>query len=135
MLWATSLKVAIEEAALDEINAALGSAAIINFRTGSVESATTDADSGSLVVTNAMDDPAFGAVSTHVSQANPVTPGTATGSGTLGHFRVKNAGGTVIFQGTVAETSGGDINFDNNAFTIGDTSTMDFLSITFDVQP
>ena len=45
---------------------------------------------------------------------------TAISAGTAGLFNVTTAGGTVIYQGTIA-TGGGDLTIDNTSITVGQT--------------
>jgi hypothetical protein len=48
--------------------------------------------------------------------------GTADASGTAGHFRVKDDGGVVLFQGSITNVGeGGDVMFDNTIIVAGGT--------------
>lgn len=100
------------------------------IRTGSAPTNTTDADSGTLLATLTFSTTAFGAASSGVATANAITSDTnVDASGTAAHFRIKNAAGTVITQGTVG-TSGADINFDSVTFVAGGTAAISSLTIT-----
>ena len=103
----------------------------ILFFTGSAPTNTTDGDSGTLLATLTFTSTAFGGASSGVATAAAITSGTVQSpGGTAGYFRIKNAAGTVIAQGTVAKTSGGDINFDENVWLTGGTAAMSSLTIT-----
>jgi hypothetical protein len=113
-----------------------GTAAIIRIYSGSVP-ADADASLGAavLLATLTMNATAFGSV----SDANPgaimtaaaITPdSSADDDGTASFFRIlTQAGGTVIFQGTVG-TSGADINFNTVAFTQGSEIEITSLTVT-----
>jgi protein-S-isoprenylcysteine O-methyltransferase Ste14 len=48
--------------------------------------------------------------------------GTAVASGSAGHFRLKDEGGNVVFQGNITELGGGgELTFDNNIIVAGGT--------------
>lgn len=102
----------------------------LTIRTGSAPTNTTDSDSGTLLATLTFNTTAFGAASSGVATANSITSDTnVDASGTAGHWRIKNAAGTVIAQGTCG-TSGADINFDSVTFVAGGTAAISSLTIT-----
>lgn len=76
------------------------------IRTGAPPATPATADSGTLLATLPMSDPAFGnATTAGVATANAITDATAAASGAAGHFRVKDSNGVVIIQGTAGETA------------------------------
>lgn len=105
-------------------------ASTLNIRSGAAPTNTTDADSGSLCVSMPLPDPLFGSASNGVATANNITSATVTGTFTAGHFRIKDGNGVVIAQGSVALTSGGDLNFDNITFVAGGTCAITNGSLT-----
>ena len=100
------------------------------IRTGSAPSATTDADTGTLLATLTFSNDSFPAASGGSASANSITSDTnVDATGTAAHYRIKNAAGTVIAQGTVG-TSGADINFDSVSFVAGGTAAISSLTVT-----
>lgn len=102
----------------------------LEVRTGSAPTNTTDADSGTLLATLTFSSTAFGAASNGVATANSITSDTnIDATGTAGHFRIKNAAGTVIMQGTCG-TSGADINWNSVSFVAGGTASISSMTVT-----
>jgi len=102
----------------------------IEIRTGSVPATPATADSGTLLATLNMSDPAFGAAATGVATANSITSDTnVDATGTAAHFRIKDSDANVVMQGTVG-TSGADINFDDVSFISGGTAAISSLTVT-----
>lgn len=100
------------------------------IRTGSAPTNTTDSDSGTLLATLALSSTSFGAASSGTATANSITSDTnAANTGTAGHFRIKNAAGTTIIQGSCG-TSGADINFDSVSIVAGGTVAISSLTLT-----
>jgi len=136
MQWNQDFLDAYAEAILDEINTAIGSAGVIEFRTGAPPTNPTDSDTGTLIVTLTCDAPPFNpTVVSNVAQLNDTAPEVAVASGTVGHFRMKDNTDVCIFQGTCGDAGGVDINFDDADFTIGDVCVLSILSLTFAVTP
>ena len=108
------------------------SAGYIEIRTGAPPTNPGDADSGTLLATCPMSDPAFGSASFGVATANSITSDSAAdASGTAGHFRVKDSNGNVIFQGTAGETADTpNMVFDDSAIVAGGTVAISSLTIT-----
>ncbi len=120
---------AAADAVVDLIDGGAG-AGTCAIRTGSAPAATTDADSGTLLATLTMSDPAFGAASAGEATASAITSDTSVdASGTAGHFRIKDSSGTVIAQGTCG-TSGADMNFDSVTFVAGGTCAISSMTYT-----
>lgn len=108
----------------------VGGAGSLCIFTGTQPANTTDPDSGTLLATCPMSNPAFGAASAGVATANSITSDTnIDATGTAGYFRMKSGAGTVIFQGTVG-TSGADINFNSVGFIAGGTCAISSLTYT-----
>lgn len=117
------------DAAVDSIDGGAG-AGTIQIRTGAAPTATTDADSGTLLATLTFSDPAFGAASAGVATASAITSDTnVDNSGTAAHFRFKDSNGVVTHQGSVG-TSGADINFNSVTFVAGGTCAISSMTLT-----
>ena len=93
-------------AALDAIEAAIGTSPILQIRSGALPADTGTADAGNLLVEIAL--PA--------DWLETASTGTAAAGGTnAGHFRIKNTAGTLThLQGSITITGGGgDMELDN----------------------
>ncbi len=102
----------------------------IFIRTGAAPANTTDADSGTLLSTLPMSNPAFGSAMTGTAAANAITSDTnIAATGTAGHFRAKDSNNLTVLQGSVG-TSGADINFDSVSFIQGGTCAITSLTLT-----
>jgi hypothetical protein len=133
---AITKSIAATQIALDAMNADCN-AGKVKFYTGSPP-AIAAAPTGTFLGEATLNTPAWGVA----SAANPavallnVTPapsGSVGTSGTPGYFRVTDTGGTAYFQGTVALTTGGDVNFDNITWVVGGTITVSGLTTTLSV--
>jgi hypothetical protein len=109
----------------------------IEHRTGAQPTNVGDASSGTLLGTNIMSNPAFGAASTGVITAGSISSDTnADASGTAGYFRIyTGAGGdtAALAQGNTS-TSGADLNFDNNVIVAGGTIAISSLTVTVPIS-
>ena len=102
----------------------------IYVRTGAAPTNTTDADSGTLLATLPMSDPAFGSATGGTAAANAITSDTnIAATGTVGHFRAKDSNGVTVLQGSCG-TSGADINFDSVSFIACGTCAITSLTLT-----
>lgn len=108
-----------------------GTAAKVEIRTGAPPTNLTDADTGTLLV-------AYTLASDWATQASGVLTfsgapiaGTASGTGTAGHYRFKTNGGTIKMDGTVTTTGGGgDMTVDNTSIASGQTVNITGWTIT-----
>lgn len=116
---------------VDLLDAGAG-AATVAIRTGAPPTNPSDADTGTLLGTLTMSDPAFGNAATGVATASAITSDTsADNSGTAGHFRAKDSDGNVIFQGTAGETADSpDMVFDNKTIVAGGTIAITSMTVT-----
>lgn len=102
----------------------------IYIRTGAAPTNTTDTDSGTLLATLPMSDPAFGSAVGGTATANAITSDTnIAATGTAGHFRAKDSNGVTVLQGSCG-TTGADINFDSVSFIAGGTCAITSLTLT-----
>lgn len=94
---------------------------------GTIEIYTTGL--GLLLVTCDFSATSFGAAASGVATANSIADGTAIASGTANEFLVKDKDGNEVFRGSV-DTSGADMTFADNIFSIGDTITITSFTAT-----
>lgn len=102
----------------------------IQIRTGSQPTNVSDAAGGTLLGTLTFSATAFGAGSTGTATANSITSDTsADNSGTAGHARFLNSGGTAIADAECAQGSG-VVNFDNTTIVAGGVIAISSMTIT-----
>lgn len=105
------------------------------LRTGAPPANPQTAASGTLIATLTYGATAYGAASNGVAASNAIANATASGTGTIGHYRDKTSGGTAVCDGTVTGTGGGgDMTLDNPAIVTAQTLTVANGAITF-TQP
>lgn len=119
------------DAIVDLVDGGAG-AGYLEVRTGSAPATPATADSGTLLATCTMSDPAFGAASTGVATADTITPdSSADASGDAGHFRIKDSNGVVVIQGTAGEAADTpNLTFDNKSIVAGGTVAITALTVT-----
>lgn len=124
------------KAALNAVTALITATALIQIRTGALEATTLTADAGTLLSTLTMNATPFPAATSTTSNglatatANAIASDTnAAGTGTAGHFRLKNGSSVVIVQGTCG-TSSADLIMNTTSITAGDTVACSSFLIT-----
>lgn len=105
----------------------IGTSGVIEFRTGTPP-AVGDADSGTLVATCALSDPAISIPSGNVMTFNTISPDTDTVAGTVTYARIKDGSAQLVGQLTCGTTTE-EIVFDDNVFADHDTLTVTSLEI------
>lgn len=109
----------------------------LEHRVGAQPTNVGDASSGALLGTNLYSNPAYGGSSTGVATANAITnDSSADASGTAGYFRnYTGAGGdtAALSQGNT-DTSGADLNFDNNVFVAGGVIAISSFTTTVPIS-
>lgn len=117
------LSVAVRNAELDAIEAAIGANAVVRIRTGNPPANCAAADSGTVLATvNLGADWASAASGGAKAFASlPVSDTSADATGAAGHYRLYASDGiTCHAQGTVTLTGGGgDMEVDNTSFAAG----------------
>ena len=131
----TSGRDAAIDGIVDEVDAGAGAGDIV-IRTGAPPATPATADSGTLLATLPVQDPAFGAASVGVSTANAITSDTsAAATGIAGHFRIRDSNTVVIWQGTAGESADTpDLEFDDKNIVIGGTVAISSLTATMPEQ-
>jgi hypothetical protein len=125
--------VTVRNARLDAIETAIGTSAILRIRTGSVPATCATADAGTVLATcNLPSDWMAAASSGSKAKSGTWEDTSADNSGTAGHFRIYDSGGTTChLQGTVTATGGGgDMVVDNVVFASGQAFTVTTFTIT-----
>ncbi len=107
-------------------------AAYIQIRTGSPPATPATANSGTLLGTLTMSDPAFGNAATGVATASAITSDTnADASGAAGHFRVFDSDNNCILQGTAGEAADTpNMTFDDKDVVAGGTIAISSFTVT-----
>lgn len=116
---------------LNQLTTSLGATGTLLIYTGAVPANCAAAATGTLLATETLSNPAFPAASagTMTMSGLPLTVNAAA-TGTAGYFRLLTGGTTCLMQGTVAEVSGGDLNFDNTAFVSGQAVNITGFTLT-----
>jgi hypothetical protein len=120
---AIQLSITARNNRLDQVESTVGTAAKLRIHAGAQPANCAAADSGTLLVELTLPsdwmNPASGGTKTLLGTWSA----TATGTGSAGHFRIKDSAGTTChFQGSVTATSGGgDMELDNISIASGQT--------------
>jgi hypothetical protein len=108
---ALQLSVAVRNAMLDAIEAAIGTSAVMKIRTGAAPASVATADSGTVLATLTLPSDWLAAASSG-SKAKSGTweDASADAAGTAAHYRIYASDGTTAhLQGTVTATGGGGV--------------------------
>lgn len=129
---ATATRNAMVAAAAGLVDAGPG-AGTAKIYTGSKPATADTAESGTLLATVVMADPAFGSPSTGTVTATDPAAVLGVANGTAGWFRVEDSTGANVFDGTVTATGGGgDMTLATTTISTG--LTVDITSFTM-TQP
>lgn len=130
---AIQFSTSVRNARLDAIESNIGTSAIMRIRTGAAPANCATADSGTVVATlNLPSDWMAAASGGTKSLLGTWQDASADATGTAGHFRVYDSGGTTChIQGTVTATGGGgDMTVDNTSFASGQQFTVTSFTLT-----
>jgi hypothetical protein len=125
---ALQYSVAVRNAQLDALETTIGTAPTMEIRSGSPPADCAAADSGTLLVSITLPSDWMANAASGSKAKSGTWQGTASASGTAGHFRIKQSG-TCHMQGTVG-TSGADLIVDNTSINSGQTVTINTFTIT-----
>lgn len=130
---ALQYSVAVRNAQLDAVEATAGTAALLRIYSGSPPANCAAAASGTLLAEMTLPSDWMAAASSG-SKALSGTwqDASANATGTAGHFRLYDSGGTTCHaQGTVTATGGGgDMTLDNVSIASGQSVTITSFTIT-----
>ena len=111
----------------------IGANATIEIRSGAKPATPETAASGTLLVTVAISG-SFTSTGGVLTAADPASANPAA-SGTAGHFRLKQSGGTAVIDGTVTATGGGgDMQLGSTTITTGVPVDLGVPTITVPVS-
>ena len=120
-------------AALDAIETAIGTSAVLKIRTGTVPADCGTADAGSVLATLTLPSDWLAAASGgSKSKSGTWEDASADATGTAAHFRIyANDGTTVHMQGTITATGGGgDMTLDNTSIASGQQVTITSFTLS-----
>lgn len=128
---ALQYSVSVRNAQLDAVETTTGTTAKLSIRTGTPPADCATADSGSLLIQITLPSDWMNAAGSGSKTKLGTWSGSATGTGTAGHFRIyDNAGTTCHAQGTVTVTGGGgDMTVDNTSIASGQTVTVNTFTL------
>lgn len=127
---AVQLSVAVRNARLDAIETTVGTSPHLFVRTSAQPADCATADAGSALLDVTLPSDWMAAASSGTKGKSGTWSGTASASGTAGHFRIKDSGGTNChMQGSCGQGTG-DLSFDNSAIVSGQTVTINTFDIT-----
>ncbi len=124
---------AVRNAMLDAIETAIGTVPILKIRTGAVPANCATADAGTVLATMTLPsnweaDASAGAK----VLAGTWSDASADATGTAGHFRIYDSGGsTCVCQGTITATGGGgDMTLDNTSIAAAQAVSISGFTLT-----
>lgn len=123
----------VRNAKLDAVESTIGTSPILEVRTGSPPANCAAADSGTLLASCTLPSDWMAAASSGSKAKSGTWEDTsANNTGTAGHWRIKDSGGTTCHaQGTVTATGGGgDMTVDSTSFTSGQAFTVTGFTLT-----
>lgn len=127
------LSVAVRNAKLDAVETTIGTAAILEIRSGAQPANCAAADSGTLLASLTLPSDWMAAASGGTKALSGTwQDASANATGTAAHFRIKDSGGsTCHMQGSVTATGGGgDLTLDNVSIASGQSVTITGFTLT-----
>lgn len=130
---ALQYSVAVRNARLDAVESTIGTSAILEIRSGAAPADCAAEDSGTLLASCTLPSDWMAAASSGTkSKSGTWEDSSANATGTAGHFRIKDSGGTTChMQGSVTATGGGgDMTVDSTSFTAGQSFSVTSFTLT-----
>lgn len=127
------LSTASRNAAVDAVLGLLGSAGIIQIRTGTQPASAQDAATGTLLATFTLNNPAFGAGSGGVAtlDVTPELETTGVADGTAGWWRASSGASATVMDGSCTVTGGdGDLTLNTVTVSVGLTLQLTGGTVT-----
>lgn len=128
---ALQYSVAVRNAQLDVVETTVGTAPILQLRTGAPPATCATADSGTLLDEITLPSDWMAAASSGAKAKSGTWTIDGEAAGTIGHFRIKNSSGTTChIQGTVtASGGGGDMTMDNVVIAVDQAGTINTFTL------
>jgi hypothetical protein len=122
----------LRNALADAYETNIGTAPVLEIRTGAPPANPAAADSGTLLCSITLPSDWLTAASAGVKSRNGTWSASASATGTAGHYRLKGSGGTPTHeQGTVTATGGGgDMTLDNTSIAAAQQVTVTSFTLT-----
>lgn len=120
-------------AALDAIETAIGTSAVLKIRSGSAPADCGTADSGTVLATLTLPSDWLAAASSgSKSKSGTWEDASADATGTAAHFRIYASDGTTVhMQGTITATGGGgDMTLDNTSIASAQQVTITSFTLS-----
>lgn len=130
---AIQLSTSARNARLDQIETTVGTAPILEIRSGAQPANCAAADSGTLLASMTLpSDWMAAAASGSKALSGTWQDASANNAGTAAHFRIKDSTGTTChMQGSVTGTGGGgDIELNNTSIAAGQSVTITAFTLT-----
>lgn len=129
---AIQLSVSARNARLDAIETTVGTSPKLQIRTGAQPANCAAADTGSLLAELTLPSDWMAAAAAGAKALAGSWSGTASGTGTAAHFRIKDSAGTTThLQGSVTATGGGgDLTLDNTSIASGQAVSITGFTLT-----
>jgi len=125
--------VAVRNARLDQVESTISTAPIIEIRTGAAPANCATADSGTVLASLTLPSDWMAAAAAGVKEKSGTWEDmSANATGTAGHFRLKDSGGTVChIQGSCGLSgSGAEMILNNTSLVTGQPFTIETFTIT-----
>lgn len=129
---ALQFSVAVRNARLDSVETTIGTSPKFQIRSGAPPADCAAASTGTLLVEITCPVDWMNAAASGSKTLLGTWQGTASGTGTAGHYRIFDSGGSTCHeQGTVTATGGGgDVTVDNTSIASGQTVTVTSKTLT-----
>jgi hypothetical protein len=128
---AIQLSETVRNARLDQIETTIGTAPHFYIRSGTPPANCAAADSGNLIIDITLpSDWMQAAASGQKVKSAAAWSGTASGSYTAGHWRIKDNGATTCHMQGTAGTGSEDLVLDNAVISSGQTVTINTFTLT-----
>lgn len=130
---ALQYSVAVRNARLDTVESTIGTAAIMEFRSGAAPADCATGASGTLLAQASLPSDWMAAAASGTKAKAGTWTLTGLAAGTIGHFRIYESGSPSVchMQGSVTATGGGgDMTVDNTSIAVAQVATVTGFTLT-----